>query len=172
MKVLTVDVHFLGKPVIYHNKLEVNIRQRKLLAVLLYLIYNRQCSRDELISIFWDNLDEESARQNLRNAIYRLRKILGTEFFNVKESVISISKHIKLICDTDDLVSEDGGLQILDLDNVVFLDQLYLKDEGSRNGTYLNGERIDRPVVIQRDDIIGIGETRLEVQRILRESES
>ena len=34
-------------------------------------------------------------------------------------------------------------------------DKLYLKDEGSRNGTYLNGERIDRPVVIQRDDIIG-----------------
>ena len=49
-------------------------------------------------------------------------------------------------------------------------DKLYLKDEGSRNGTYLNGVRIDRPVVIQRDDIIGIGETRLEVQKILRES--
>ena len=50
-------------------------------------------------------------------------------------------------------------------------DKLYLKDEDSRNGTFLNGERIDRPVVIQRDDIIGIGETRLEIQRILRESE-
>lgn len=50
-------------------------------------------------------------------------------------------------------------------------DKLYLKDEGSRNGTYLNGERIDHPVVIQRDDIIGVGETRLEIQRILRESE-
>lgn len=50
-------------------------------------------------------------------------------------------------------------------------DKLYLKDEGSRNGTYLNGERIDRPIVIQRDDIIGVGETRLEIQRILRESE-
>ena len=50
-------------------------------------------------------------------------------------------------------------------------DKLYLKDEGSRNGTYLNGTRIDSPVVIQRDDIIGAGETRLEIQRILRESE-
>ena len=50
-------------------------------------------------------------------------------------------------------------------------DKLYLKDEGSRNGTYLNGERIDRPVVVQRDDIIGVGETRLEIQRILRESD-
>ena len=50
-------------------------------------------------------------------------------------------------------------------------DRLYLRDEGSRNGTFLNGVRIDRPVVIQRDDIIGAGETRLEIQRILRESE-
>lgn len=50
-------------------------------------------------------------------------------------------------------------------------DRLYLKDEGSRNGTYLNGTRINQPVVIQRDDIIGVGETRLEIQRILRESE-
>lgn len=50
-------------------------------------------------------------------------------------------------------------------------DKLYLQDEGSRNGTFLNGELIDRPAAIQRDDIIGIGETRLEVQRILRESD-
>lgn len=50
-------------------------------------------------------------------------------------------------------------------------DRLYLKDEDSRNGTYLNGMRISGPVVIERDDIIGVGETRLEIQRILRESE-
>lgn len=50
-------------------------------------------------------------------------------------------------------------------------DRLYLKDEGSRNGTYLNGERVSRPVLIQRNDIIGLGETQLEIQRILRESE-
>ncbi|WP_072524508.1 FHA domain-containing protein [Clostridium sp. Marseille-P3244] len=49
-------------------------------------------------------------------------------------------------------------------------DKLYLKDEGSRNGTYLNGQRIDRPEMLQRDDIIGVGETRLEVQRVLRET--
>ena len=45
----------------------------------------------------------------------------------------------------------------------------YVKGPG--NGTYLNGVRIDRPMEIQRDDIIGVGETRLEVQRILRESD-
>ena len=50
-------------------------------------------------------------------------------------------------------------------------DKLYLKDEESRNGTFLNGRRVDRPIVIQKDDVIGVGETKLEVQRILRESE-
>ncbi len=50
-------------------------------------------------------------------------------------------------------------------------DKLYLKDENSRNGTFLNGNRISHPVVIQKEDVIRVGETRLEVQRILRESE-
>ena len=50
-------------------------------------------------------------------------------------------------------------------------DKLYLKDEDSRNGTFLNGKRIDRPIVSQKDDVTGVGETRLEIQRILRESE-
>lgn len=48
-------------------------------------------------------------------------------------------------------------------------DKLYLKDMGSRNGTFLNGHRIQHPVVIQRDDVIGIGETRIEVKKVLRE---
>lgn len=48
-------------------------------------------------------------------------------------------------------------------------DKLYLKDMGARNGTFLNGEYITQPVVIQRDDVIGIGETKIEVKKVLRE---
>ena len=68
-------------------------------------------------------------------------------------------------------VSSDGRVSKLHCVIIHRGDKLYLKDEGSRNGTYLNGERLDGPTVIQRDDIIGVGETRFEVQRILRESE-
>ena len=50
-------------------------------------------------------------------------------------------------------------------------DKLYLRDQDSRNGTYLNGERVYEPIVIQKEDIIGVGGTRLEIQRIMRESE-
>lgn len=49
-------------------------------------------------------------------------------------------------------------------------DRLYIQDEGSRNGTFLNGKRIMDPVMIQRDDVIGVGETHLEVVSVQRES--
>jgi len=47
--------------------------------------------------------------------------------------------------------------------------KLYLKDMGSRNGTYLNGKRVTQPVLLQRDDIIGMGETEIEIQSMMRE---
>ncbi len=49
-------------------------------------------------------------------------------------------------------------------------ESLYLRDEGSKNHTYLNGKRVQRPILIQKEDIISIGETDLEILKILRES--
>lgn len=68
-------------------------------------------------------------------------------------------------------VPKDGRVSKIHCSIVSRGDRLYLKDEGSRNGTFLNGIQIDRPEMIQRDDIIGVGETRFEIQRVLRESE-
>ena len=68
-------------------------------------------------------------------------------------------------------LSEDGRISKKHCVIVHRGDKLYLKDEGSRNGTYLNGEAVTRPVVLQKDDVIGLGGTRLEILNILRESE-
>lgn len=48
-------------------------------------------------------------------------------------------------------------------------DRLYLKDMDSRNGTYLNGQLLEEPVAIQKEDVIGLGKTKIEVKKILRE---
>lgn len=48
-------------------------------------------------------------------------------------------------------------------------DKLYLRDLNSRNGTFLNGTRVSQPVILQKDDIIGVGETKIEVRKVLRE---
>ena len=49
-------------------------------------------------------------------------------------------------------------------------DKLFLRDEGSKNHTFLNGKKVQKPIVIQKEDIISMGETDLEVVKILRET--
>jgi hypothetical protein len=51
-------------------------------------------------------------------------------------------------------------------------DRLYLRDEGSKNHTYLNGKRVQKPIMIEKEDVISIGETDIEIVKILRETAS
>ena len=69
------------------------------------------------------------------------------------------------------MIRDDGRISKMHCAIVSRGDKLYLRDENSRNGTYLNGTRIEKPIVIQKDDVIGVGGTRLEVQRVMRESD-
>jgi hypothetical protein len=43
--------------------------------------------------------------------------------------------------------------------------QLWIEDVGSTNGTFVNGERIERPVKLRKGDRVQIGETVLEADR-------
>ena len=42
--------------------------------------------------------------------------------------------------------------------------QWWLQDQGSHNGTLLNGTRIEGPTVVSSGDIIGVGNTRLKLE--------
>ncbi len=42
--------------------------------------------------------------------------------------------------------------------------QWWLEDLGSRNGTSVNGVRIDQPVVVTAGDVIGVGRNRLKLE--------
>lgn len=45
---MKITVHFLGKPEIIRDGVRVVIPQKKIQALLLYLLFNESCSRDEL----------------------------------------------------------------------------------------------------------------------------
>jgi len=42
--------------------------------------------------------------------------------------------------------------------------QWWLEDQGSRNGTLLNGARVADPTVVSTGDVIGIGHTKLKLE--------
>ena len=49
-------------------------------------------------------------------------------------------------------------------------ESLYIQDEGSSNHTFVNNQRVNRPMMVQKEDIIGIGNTDLEIFKVFRES--
>ena len=78
-----LDVRLLGK---FELKLDgelVGIPSRPAQSLLAYLILNAPKSyrRENLAGLLWPNSDETNARNNLRQALWRLRKSLGGEFF-------------------------------------------------------------------------------------------
>jgi pSer/pThr/pTyr-binding forkhead associated (FHA) protein len=49
-------------------------------------------------------------------------------------------------------------------------DNLFIQDERSSNGTYVNNQRVNRPMMVQKEDVINIGNTDLEIFKVFRES--
>ena len=77
---MKVEVHFLGQPEILIDHVRLTITQKKIEAMLLYILFNGTCTRDELVAIFWCDCDEEGARGNLRNSLYKIRNLIGKDF--------------------------------------------------------------------------------------------
>ena len=61
------------------NKPLRNFRSAKVEGLLIYLALNaaQPCARDVLAALFWPDETERMAKQNLRQSLFRLRKVLG-----------------------------------------------------------------------------------------------
>lgn len=144
---MRVDVHFLGQPEILIDGKRIQITQKKIEAMLLYLLFNGQCTREELVAVFWCGCDEESARRNLRNSIYKLRNLIGKDFLLAGgKSYISINPQLLIERDIDLFVMENSEEKIIELSSFCFLDKVFLKNcpefEGWVRGMQNTYERI------------------------------
>ncbi|MFA7241306.1 MAG: BTAD domain-containing putative transcriptional regulator [Sulfuricellaceae bacterium] len=76
-----LEINLLGHAEIRLNGLSIQEKfQNKVLALLAYLATERRPhTREHLIGLFWPEVEPESARTNLRVALYRLRQSLGDE---------------------------------------------------------------------------------------------
>lgn len=126
---MKVEVHFLGQPEIVIDGKKLQAAQKKVEAMLLYLLFNGSCTRDELTAIFWCDCDEESARRNLRNSLYKIRKLVGKDFLLTGgKSYVGLNPDLEIKRDTDLFVAESSGQKILELTNLCFLDKYYIKN--------------------------------------------
>ena len=118
----------------------------------------------------------EEGRRSKEQAKGRRWKIIITnnDLYEKYEFVFRKSVGIGRIENTEDfeefLTVNDPKVSKLHCSIFSLKDSLYIQDEGSSNSTFLNKKKVKKPEEIQKEDIIRIGNTTLEIVRVFRES--
>lgn len=122
----------------------------KVQALFYYLAVNKSASRDELSALLWSDMEENNAKKNLRNALYKLKECFMKEdilhFSN--NSIISISPEIKIETDVDKFLKNKLEIDVYTGD---FLNDFNVK----------NAEKFERWIYDRREYLKGIYLKRL-----------
>jgi len=90
---MQIVLHLFGKPSLKIDERSIEISLKKSEAMLYYIAFEKRVTRDEVVSIIWCDIEQQTAKKNLRNSLYRLKKDLETELFTCP------NKHVIELCD-------------------------------------------------------------------------
>lgn len=76
---MAIGITWQGPPCITQEGQRIIFPFRKAEALFYYLAVEKRATRDRLLALLWADMDEGTARKNLRNGLYIIRKILGEE---------------------------------------------------------------------------------------------
>lgn len=99
-----VMVTLMNVPSVMVDGVKINFPYRKVEGLFYYICTKKRITRDEAIGVFWVDCDEQSARKNLRDAIYHIKKNVGSDVIKIEGNVfISINPELNLKIDVDDV---------------------------------------------------------------------
>lgn len=78
---MQIELQLYGKPGLKIDGHSVEISLKKSEALLYYIAYEKRVTRDEVVGVIWNEVEQQMAKKNLRNSLYRLKKDLGIELF-------------------------------------------------------------------------------------------
>ncbi len=84
-------VALFGVPRVSSSGRELVISVRKTRALLAYLCVEGRSSRERLAGLFWGDLDEATARRNLRRALHRLRSVGLGELLQADDETVALA---------------------------------------------------------------------------------
>ena len=98
----TITCKLFGVPQILKDGQPVFLPYSKINALLYYILVSKVVSREELAGLLWPDETDETARRNLRNAIYQAKKALGTNIIlSPKKSLLMLNENLDLTLDID-----------------------------------------------------------------------
>ncbi|AKL96696.1 serine/threonine kinase, regulatory protein [Clostridium aceticum] len=123
-----IYVKFFNTPTIFKNSKKVFLPFKKAEALFYYLVVHQQATRDELVHLLWGEMEEETAKKNLRNAMYKIRKAFDLNIIiSPKKSIVMLNPDIKLESDLKVFLSdEENAIEIYDGE---FLQGFHVKED-------------------------------------------
>lgn len=112
-----VQVRLFQPPLVLKENEQIVFPFKKAEALFYYLVVNKQASRDELVDLLWGETDEETAKKNLRHALYMIRKAFDEEIIiSPQKSTVLLNPEItietdlqKFLVDSESSVEAYGG---------------------------------------------------------------
>ncbi|SKA95658.1 Predicted ATPase [Caloramator quimbayensis] len=156
-----IYVKMLDAPAVFKNYEIVAFPFKKAEALFYYMILKKQATRDEVCSLLWPDNDEESAKKNLRDSIYKIKKAFDMDIIiSPQKSILMINPNINLVKDIDDIENKKKvdtygeflrGFSLKDsenFDNWVLANREYFKEAQQKNiydelKNHLNDENYD-----------------------------
>lgn len=147
----------------------VDLPSKKLAGLLAYLACNapRPQSREKLSALLWGSHFDAQAKQNLRQALFRLRKLLGQDALEGDGEVVSLNTAV-IQCDVGrfEALIREGSRDALnaaaDLYRGRFIDDVTVGEEGWNE--WLTGER-ERLFELALGAMVRFGEQELAIGR-------
>ena len=91
-RTLPLELCLLGMPQVRLAGMDLKFGFKKILGILAFLTLEGTTSRSKLVSLFWSDLDEDSARRNLRRELHRLK----TKFPQLEGLIVADGEVLKL----------------------------------------------------------------------------
>lgn len=121
----TIVVSLMGMPTIKIDGSIVSFPYRKVEGMFYYLCVKKVISREEAISIFWADNDEKTAKKNLRDVIYKTKRLLGENVLLIfGNSSIQLNQECNITIDLDEIAPEN----IAEKYSGDFLEHFYIKN--------------------------------------------
>lgn len=132
--------YLLGNGMIANDHHEMKLSFRKAYALIFYLLIEKTVPRNSMVHLLWGDLSEDSAKRNLRNAVYVIRKNIHNDLItSPKRDLLKINMDIIDYVDIfsiEDMTSE----MLLEIHDLVFLNGFHL-GEAPYFDEWLNEQR-------------------------------
>lgn len=106
-----LKVKLLGNPIVQLNNDKITFPYKKSEALFYYVCINKKVSRLEAINMFWSDLNEETAKKNLRDALYKIKTCISENIFSNSKSFIEFSDKFDIEIDTD-ILNETNAVNL------------------------------------------------------------